>query len=130
MGYPSFSDSGNAQEDLTWINNWIDSAPANAARDPEARTWGRVAKIGEEFGEVVAAMIAATGQNPRKPAPVRSDLDDLAKETLDVALTALALYEHLTTSGRAIVHLFDHIESVRQRAEAEPEGVGSDIALG
>ena len=47
---------------LVALSKWIDAA--NAHRDPEAVLWGRVSKIGEEFGEVIEALIGATGQNP------------------------------------------------------------------
>ncbi|WP_240917785.1 MazG-like family protein [Phycicoccus sp. HDW14] len=57
-------------------------------------TWARVAKIAEECGEVVAAYIGVTGQNPRKG--VAGSMDDVVDELLDVALTALAAVEHLT----------------------------------
>lgn len=45
------------------LSSWIDRG--NAGRHPEAATWARLSKITEEAGEVVAAYIGATGQNPR-----------------------------------------------------------------
>lgn len=93
------------------LSQYIDDAPANAARDPEARTWGRIAKVAEESGEVIAAYIGATGQNPRKGQT--HDLGDVREELLDVALTALAAYEHVTSDGEAIEALVLH---VRRRA--------------
>ena len=53
----------------------------------------RSAKITEEAGEVVAAHIGATGQNPRKG--VTHSSQDVEEELLDVAITALAALEHL-----------------------------------
>lgn len=73
------------------LSRWIDQG--NADRHPEAETWARLAKISEEAGEVVAAYIGATGQNPRKG--VTHTLSDVEEELLDVALTALAALEHL-----------------------------------
>jgi hypothetical protein len=76
------------------LSQWVDDAPANKARDPEAQLWGRVAKVTEEAGEAVAALISATGQNPRKPEI--GSMDDVIKELLDTAVTALGAVEHIT----------------------------------
>lgn len=81
----------NMDRRLKVINAWIDDA--NIDRDPEARTWGRLAKLAEESGEVIAAYIGATGQNPRKG--VANTMDDVAEELLDVAITALCAYVHV-----------------------------------
>src|SRR5699024_675867 len=72
-------------------SQWIDEA--NTQLPPEAATWARRAKITEEAGEVDAAHIGATGQNPRKGGThTRADVEE---GLLDVALTALAALEHL-----------------------------------
>lgn len=104
---------------LSWmiqeLSAWIDASPANLARDREAATWGRLAKISEECGEVIAAFIGATGQNPRKG--VVGDLTDVQNEVLDVALTALCAYEHLTGhEGKAIKALVSHTRNRHHRA--------------
>jgi hypothetical protein len=98
---------------LVSLSQWIDEG--NAQRDPEAVTWGRLAKITEEAGEVIAAFIGATGQNPRKGTThSRADVMD---ELLDVAVTALGAYEHMAGhDGSALVALFAKIESVALRA--------------
>lgn len=94
---------------LATVSRWIDEAPANAARDPEAATWGRLAKVAEESGEVIAAYIGATGQNPRKG--VTHSAGDVREELLDVALTALAAYEHMTgNQGTCLQALREHTE--------------------
>ncbi|MFC7849924.1 MazG-like family protein [Arthrobacter sp. NPDC057388] len=84
------------------LSSWIDEG--NASRHPEAATWARLSKIAEEAGEVVAAYIGATGQNPRKG--VTHTISDVEEELLDVALTALAALEHLrghdARSGRLL----------------------------
>ena len=89
---------------LAIVSEWIDQAPANAARDPEAQTWGRLSKVAEECGEVISAFIGATGQNPRKG--VCDSDEHVVEELLDVALTALAAWEHMTGnnggSGKAL----------------------------
>src|SRR5690625_2974981 len=85
------------------LSEWIDEA--NSQLPPEAATWARLAKITEEAGEVVAAHIGATGQNPRKG--VTHTRADVEEELLDVALTALEI-------GRA---------SCRERVEIAVVGV-------
>lgn len=77
--------------DIARLSTWIDEG--NTGRDPEAATWARLAKITEEAGEVVAAYIGATGQNPRKG--VTHTHEEVEAELLDVAITALAALEHL-----------------------------------
>lgn len=86
----------------------------NAHRDPEANTWGRISKIAEEFGEAIQAYIGVTGQNPRK-GPYGTN-DDVLRELLDVAFTAIGAYEHLDWhSGRSIPSLLAHIDYVHDR---------------
>lgn len=106
--------------DLVALSRWIDAG--NAHRDPEAQTWGRLAKITEEAGEVIAAYIGETGQNPRKGHT--HTLLDVKEELLDVALTALAAYEHLDGHyGRSLDCLDEKIATVAARA-----GVGESDA--
>lgn len=100
---------------LAGLSRWIDDHPANAARDPEAALWGRIAKVTEEAGEVTAALIAVTGQNPRKPPS--GTLADVEKELLDVAVTALAAVEHLRgNDGGALAALHAHLDALAVRA--------------
>lgn len=97
------------------LSRWVDEAPANAALPPEALTWLRIAKLSEEVGETVAALIAVTGSNPRKG--VHGTMNQVAKELLDTALTALCAYEHVTGhTGHGLAALFGHIEAVHRRA--------------
>ncbi|SRR5712691_8884480 len=103
---------------LAMISDWIDNSPENLARDPEARTWGRLAKVSEECGEVIGAYIGVTGQNPRKG--VNHSQDDVLKELLDVAITALCAYEHMTgNKAQSLEALFTCIHSTAKRAEIE-----------
>ncbi len=88
---------------LVDVSVWIDGH--NAHRDPETQIWGRVAKIGEEHGEAIAALIGMTGQNPRKG--VTHNRDDLIDELLDVAITALGAIEHLTGNRGESLDLLD-----------------------
>lgn len=98
---------------LVQLSEWIDAS--NAHRDAEAVLWGRVSKIGEEFGEVIQSLIGATGQNPRKG--VTHTMSAVGDELLDVAVTALAAYEHITGHhGLALSALGEKILTVAQRA--------------
>jgi hypothetical protein len=109
-----------AKNNLVLLSDWIDNSASNSLRDTEAKLWGRVSKIGEEFGETIAALIGATGQNPRKG--ITHDLSDVRKELLDVAVTALGAVEHIDGHGfNAIPALLNHINSVWARAEAAIE---------
>jgi hypothetical protein len=104
---------------LAGLSRWIDLHPANAARDPEALTWGRLAKVAEESGEVIRAYIAATGQNPRRG--VSGDLDAVRAELLDVATTALCALEHLDgCRGTSMAALTAHVRGVAIRAHTAP----------
>ena len=98
---------------LVALSQWIDAG--NAFRDAEAVTWGRLAKLTEESGEVIAAFIGATGQNPRKG--ITHSIADVGAELLDVAVTALGAYEHLTYhQGLALPALEQKILAVAERA--------------
>lgn len=108
-----------AASNLAIVSRWIDEHPSNASRDREAATWGRLAKVAEESGEVIAAYIGATGQNPRKG--VTASTTDVCKELLDVAITALAAYEHMTgNNGRSMTALFDYIDDRMVRVGLVP----------
>lgn len=105
--------SAVASDALVALSRWIDNQ--NKHRDPEAITWGRLAKIAEENGEVIEAYIGATGQNPRKG--VTHTDEAVLEELLDVAVTALGAYEHIDAhQGRSIYELQDKIIRVADRA--------------
>lgn len=102
-----------AAQNLVALSRWIDAG--NAGRDPEAITWGRLAKITEEAGEVIAAYIGVTGQNPRKGKT--HDEDAVLAELLDVAVTALGAAEHLYGHPGDVLHaLANKINAVALRA--------------
>ncbi|MGG8410494.1 MazG-like family protein [Streptomyces sp. 12297] len=100
------------------VSAWIDSSPQNAGRDHEALLWGRVAKVGEEAGEVIAALVGATGHNPRKGQS--ATLKDVEYELLDTAMTALAAIAHLHAHDvdppDPLVLLDEHVLAVARRA--------------
>ncbi|MFJ2864255.1 MazG-like family protein [Kitasatospora sp. NPDC087314] len=109
------------------LSTWIDASPANRRRNAEALLWSRIAKVGEEAGEAVAALIGATGANPRKGTV--GDLADVERELLDVATAALLAVDHLCTRagqpGIAMDRLDQHIRTVAERAgRTEDAGAG------
>jgi hypothetical protein len=131
MDYPSFlvrneeQDSIVADEvllaarQLTHISRWIDGYGPNAERPLEAQLWNRTMKGGEEHGEVVAAMIAYTGQNPRKGQS--GTLAEVEKELLDEVVSALGAIQHLRDvhghdGPSPLEALFRHLEFLHTRA--------------
>ncbi|MCC9310063.1 MazG-like family protein [Kitasatospora sp. RB6PN24] len=114
------SDTQSIGEVLHAVSSWIDASECNRQRDAEALLWSRVAKVGEEAGEVVAALIGALGANPRKG--VVGDLGDVERELLDVATAALLAVDHLRTRagqpGNAMEAFEEHTRAVAARAEA------------
>lgn len=103
----------NAAENLRRLSVWIDEG--NSHRDPEAILWGRVSKVTGEAGEAIAALIGATGQNPRKG--FTHDMLDVVQELLDVAVTALGAVEHISgNTGCALDLLETKLENVARRA--------------
>ena len=103
------------------LSAWIDDGlgwddVAGVERTDEAKLMHRTVKIGEEYGEVVQAIIGATGANPRKGFTHRHD--DIAGELLDVALTALGAWAHMHgNESDAIAALLAKVEYVCNRAE-------------
>ena len=80
--------------------------------------WERVAKVAEESGETIEALIGQFGQNPRKG--VVGDKHTVIKELLDVAVTALGAVESLNgNQGRALNMLDGHIEFLCERLGIE-----------
>src|SRR5690242_18815203 len=75
--------------------------------DAEAHRWRRCAKIGEEAGEVIEALLGLSGENPRKG--ITNGVDKVRKELLDVALAAVGAVAHLDgNTGSPIDALSDH----------------------
>ena len=77
-------------ENVETLCVWLDDSNEVSQHEDSMR----VMKIGEEYGEAVAAYIGMVGQNPRKG--VTHTLDDLLSELADVALTAMAAIQHFT----------------------------------
>ena len=99
------------------LSEWIDEG--NRHRDGEAVTWGRLAKIAEEHGEVIEAFIGATRQNPRKG--ITHGMEDVAAELFDVALTALAAYFHVTNHSDVMTRFDSFVKSRCERVDVAAE---------
>ena len=83
---------------LTIIHNvdeWLDSDVSVTYREqPLGQDWARVAKVAEEVGEAIDALIGCTGQNPRKGH--YGEVEDLLGELADVAMTGMFAIQHFT----------------------------------
>jgi NTP pyrophosphatase (non-canonical NTP hydrolase) len=114
--------------DIAAIDMWIDSnTPPAFKANPILALYGRVAKVGEESGEVMQALIGATGQNPRKG--FSHTIDDVTSELADVALTALCAIQHITQDDAMTMQILESkIKFVMNRAELSPV-VGTDPAF-
>jgi len=97
------------------ISDLIDSTyPVNL--NPEAWRWRRCAKVVEEAGEVVEALLGLTGENPRKG--VTHTENDLVLELLDVALASLGAVAHLMPASVDPLDLLeDQADMVLNRLE-------------
>ena len=86
---------------LTIIHNvdeWLDSDVSPGYQEqPLAQDWARVAKVCEEAGEAIDALIGCTGQNPRKG--YYGEPDDLLAELADVAVTGMFAIQHFTKNN-------------------------------
>lgn len=80
------------------VDAWLDAAvAAHYQGQPLAQDYARVAKATEETGEAIAALIGATGQNPRKG--VTHTMQDVTDELADVAMTAILAIQHFTKNA-------------------------------
>lgn len=87
-----------------------DGAAETYHGQPLAQDWARVAKVTEEAGEAIDALIGVTGQNPRKGQ--YGSMDDLMSELADVAMTGLYAIQHFTkdwtVTRRVLLDRADH----------------------
>lgn len=105
---------------LARISTWVDSSRINADRPAAEQLLVRVSKVQEECGEVCAALVGYMGSNPRKG--YTHSLDDIEKELLDTAATALAAVEHLhRNDGSSGLRLVRHVEFLHHRAGLDEE---------
>ena len=86
---------------------------AQYREQPLAQHWARVAKINEEAGEATAALIAWTGQNPRKG--ICGTLDDLLGELADAALAGVYAIQHFT---KDLTRTQEYLEAAQRKHHA------------
>lgn len=86
----------NAIEGIRIADIWLDEKVSpDYHNEPLAQDWARVAKITEEHGEAIDALIRMTGQNPRKPNRTGA-AHEMLSELADAALTAMLAIQHFT----------------------------------
>lgn len=92
-----------------------------ADRDQAGRIEYRILKLGSEWGELTDAWLGVSGQNRRKG--ITHTREDLKREALDLAVTALEVWEHLDgAEGRVMHALLQHVRHLDQR-DADPRDV-------
>lgn len=93
------------------IDDWLDENVTPVYKDqPLAQDWARVAKIGEEAGEAIDALIAWTGQNPRKPQRPKA-YNEMLDELADASLTGIYAIQHFTKNASlTLMCLRDRLE--------------------
>lgn len=99
----------------------INAVEQNARLYKDVPLDDQIHKITEENGEVADAVIGIRGSNPRKG--VYKTIEDLDKELLDVALTALSAWGKLNLLQHDPVQaLITHAEKAVARHHAEVAG--------
>lgn len=108
------------------VDAWLDAeVSAGYQGQPLAQDWARVAKVAEEAGEAVDALIGCTGQNPRKGH--YGTADDLLGELADVAVTGMFAIQHFTKDERrTFAVIMASLEKAAKRAA--DAGYGSSSA--
>ncbi len=94
------------------MSNWLDDG--NRGLHPMHLLRIRTDKLIEEVGEVQEVIIGLEGSNPRKG--YYGSEEDLTKELLDVATTALYAFIHVTRSDDVIAEVEQHIRGHAVRA--------------
>lgn len=77
------------------VDAWLDAGvPSLYKEQPLAQDWARIAKVIEELGEAIEAMIGYTAQNPRKG--MTHTRRDMLNELGDVVMTGILAIQHFT----------------------------------
>ncbi|SDT67024.1 hypothetical protein SAMN05216371_3556 [Streptomyces sp. TLI_053] len=90
---------------------WLDE---ESPLPPQEERLARILKLSEEVGEVSAAVIGATGQNPRKG--VTHTWEDVQHELCDVVFSALVALRTLTPDASQV--FADRLAYVENRSAA------------
>ncbi|MFJ2867075.1 MazG-like family protein [Kitasatospora sp. NPDC087314] len=98
-------------ESVDHVVAWLDEESTQSPREERLL---RILKLSEEIGEVGAAVIGATGQNPRKG--VTHSWEDVQHELCDVVFSALVALRTLTPDAARV--FADRLAYVEQRSAA------------
>lgn len=108
-----------ASQALVEFSEYINSQQ----RNDSALTIIRLAKIGEQAGEVLGDFIRADGRNILKE-DGEVEIDEVADRVLSVAFCALAAYEHLMGhDGSALPDLLDLTSDMQNKVAYLKGGV-------
>ncbi|MFJ8472046.1 MazG-like family protein [Kitasatospora sp. NPDC094011] len=108
-------------ESVDHLVAWLDE---HSTQSPQEERLLRLLKLSEEVGEVGAAVIGATGQNPRKG--VTHTWEDVQHELCDVVFSALVALRTLTPDAARI--FTERLAYVEQRSAASRDTTGREAA--
>jgi len=110
-------------EIIALADDWLDGRVSDTYQgQPLAQHWARVAKVVEESGESIEALIAWTGQNPRKPQRDEAR-EELLAELADVVVTATLAIQHFTKDTDETLDLLEaRLSFLYQRMRASDPG--------
>lgn len=81
--------------DVQLVDEWLDENTAQEYKEqPLAQDWARIGKVIEELGETITALIAYTGQNPRKG--IYGTEWEMLDEFADTLITCILGMQHFT----------------------------------
>ncbi|MFG3225931.1 MazG-like family protein [Kitasatospora sp. NPDC048194] len=104
-------------ESVDHLVAWLDE---QSTQSPQEERLLRLLKLSEEVGEVGAAVIGATGQNPRKG--VTHTWEDVQHELCDVVFSALVALRTLTPdASRVFAERLAYVEQRSAAARPLPE---------
>ncbi|MFE2723221.1 MazG-like family protein [Kitasatospora sp. NPDC059327] len=98
-------------ESVDQLVAWLDR---ESKLSPQEERLLRILKLSEEVGEVGAAVVGVTGQNPRKG--VTHTWEDVQHELCDVVFSALVALRTLTPDAAQV--FADRLAYVEQRSTA------------
>ncbi|MGW3042600.1 MazG-like family protein [Kitasatospora sp. NPDC001159] len=108
-------------ESVDHLVAWLDE---HSTQSPQEERLLRLLKLSEEVGEVGAAVIGATGQNPRKG--VTHTWEDVQHELCDVVFSALVALRTLTPDAARV--FAERLAYVEQRSAASRDTLGAGDA--
>ncbi|MFE4973411.1 MazG-like family protein [Kitasatospora sp. NPDC056651] len=111
-------------ESVDHLVAWLDE---QGTQSPQEERLLRILKLSEEIGEVGAAVIGATGQNPRKG--VTHTWEDVQHELCDVVFSALVALRTLTPdAARVFAERLAYVEQRSAASRHAPEGRQQETA--